>query len=582
MRERAWWLFLVVMVPVAGLYLFGPALFNAPPVFNVIGLSAVLAIVVGVRMHRPSNSTAWYLIALGLAFFVFGDVLAYNYERFFGQATPFPSLADVFYLGVFPLLVVGLLLLIRRQNRGRDRASLIDSLIITTGLGLLSWIFLIAPYAHDATLSTPAKLTSIAYPLLDLLVLSVAVRLAVSGGARSKSYYLTIASICVLFATDALFGWAQLHGTYQPGGLLDAGWIAFYLLWGAAALHPSMTGAAGTAKSRPLTHARLLVLALATFVAPVTGLLGPTKTSDRLVIAAAAILLFGLVLLRMVDLVQRQEAAASREGALRERAVELRKLDRLKDRFIATVSHELRTPLTSIQGYLDLVLEDGPGKLADEQRRFLSIAGRNTDRLRRLVEDLLLVSEIDAGKLELELATLDLRTVAQQSLEAARPQAEAGGIVLDLSAESSLRLTGDRRRLGQLLDNLISNALKFTAPGGRVAVRLTQSDGAAEIEVEDTGIGIPADEQAHLFDRFFRARAASENLVRGTGLGLSISLAIAQAHGGTIEVTSEQSVGTTFRVSLPIDPAPRAERLRLGASGAELPRRAIPVLAAGG
>jgi signal transduction histidine kinase len=544
-------MFLVAAGPVAGLHLFGPAAFQAAPVFNGIGLSAIVAIVAGVRLHRPGTKAAWYLIALGQALFVTGDVLAYNYERLFGGPNPFPGIADVFYLGVFPSIVAGLLLLIKGRRPGGDRASLIDSLIIATGLGLLSWVFLIAPYAHAAGLSTPARLTSIAYPLMDLIALSVAVRLAVSRGSRSRSYYLTVVSICVLFATDAVYGWLQLHQGYQPGGLLDGGWMAFYLLLGAAALHPSMAVAAGAAEPSRLTGRRLVVLMLATFVAPVTGLLGPTKTSDRIVIAGAAIVLFGLVMLRMVDLMHRHEETAAREGALLKTTDRLLELDRLKDQFIATVSHELRTPLTSIHGYLDLVLEDEAGGLADEQRQFLSIAGRNTDRLRLLVDDLLFVSELDADKLELDLESLDLRSLAQESLESAGPQAEARGISLELSMPGSLPLTGDRVRLGQLLDNLISNALKFTPRGGSVIVRTTRSNGSAVLEVEDTGIGIAADEQQHLFDRFFRTQAAEKSAIQGTGLGLSISQAIAQAHGGLIEVSSQENVGTTFRVAIP-------------------------------
>jgi signal transduction histidine kinase len=552
MRERAWWLFLVVMAPIVCVYLFGPAAFNAGPVFNGIGLSAVAAIVVGVRLHRPSTKAAWYLIALGLALFVTGDVFAYNYQRFFGRSLPFPSIADVPYLAVFPAIIAGLLLLIRRRNRGGDRASLIDSLIIATGLGLLSWVFLMAPYAHDASLSTPAKLTSLAYPLMDLVMLSVAVRLAVSGGNRGRSYYLTVTSICALFATDTTYGWLQLHGIYQPGGLLDGGWMVFYLLLGAAALHPSMAVADGTAAPTRLTRPRLAVLTLATFVAPLAGLLGPTKTSDRIVIAGSAIVLFSLVLLRMVDVVQRQEAATAREEALQRTADQLRELDRLKDHFIATVSHELRTPLTSIHGYLGLVLEGDAGELDDDQRKFLSIAVRNTDRLRRLVDDLLLVSELDAHTLELDLENVDLRSLAQESLESARPQAEASGISLEFSEQAPrLRLTGDRMRLGQLFDNVISNALKFTPRGGTVSVRIAKSNGHAVLEVEDTGIGVAADEQEHLFERFFRTRAANEKAIQGTGLGLSICQAIARAHGGLIEVSSEEHVGTIFRVALP-------------------------------
>jgi signal transduction histidine kinase len=549
MKTRAWWVFLLTMAPIVGLYLFGPAAFNRGPVFNAIGLSAIAAIIAGARMHRPSSTAAWYLIALGMALFVAGDVVAYNYVRFFGVPLPFPSIADLLYLAVFPVLVAGVMLLIRQRARGGDRSSLIDALIIAMGLGLLSWVFLMAPYAH-AHLSTPQKLTSLAYPLVDLFLLSMAVRLAFSGADKSRSCYLTVIAISVLFATDGTYGWLQLHGGYATGGLLDGGWIAFYLLLAAAALHPSMAAAPGEAgRSRP-TRPRLMGLALATFVAPVTGLLAQTSGWDRVVTAGASIVLFGLVLLRMVDMVQRHEAGAAREHALEKTATRLRELDQLKDHFVATVSHELRTPLTSIHGYLELVLE-GEEPLAEEQRKFLAIAGRNTDRLRRLVQDLLLISELDAGELEYEFDTLDFGDLARESVASARPHAEAGGVSLELSAKSAMRLNGDRVRLGQLLDNVISNALKFTPRGGTVSVRVTKMNGSAVLEVEDTGVGIAVDEQKHLFDRFFRGRVAGDHAIQGTGLGLSISQSIAQAHGGLIEVASEENVGTTFRVAFP-------------------------------
>jgi hypothetical protein len=227
------------MAPVAAAYLAGPL--NSGPVFNFIGFSGVVAIVAGVRMHRPAARSAWYLIALGLALFVSGDVLAYNYHALFGGALPFPSVADPVYLAVYPVTVVGLLLLIRRRNPGRDWASLIDALIVTIGLALLSWVFLIAPYAHDHALHLGTKLASIAYPLGDILLLGVAVRMAVGAGRRSAAYYMVIAAIVAVLATDSVYGWILLHGTYHPGDPLDGGWIVYYLLWGAAALHPSMT-----------------------------------------------------------------------------------------------------------------------------------------------------------------------------------------------------------------------------------------------------------------------------------------------------------------------------------------------------
>lgn len=320
-RRNAWWVFPAVMAPISSLYLFGPRALNGGFVFNVIGLSAVVAIVGGVRMHRPISRGSWYLFAVGQTLFVAGDVLAYNYHRFFGGELPFPSVADPFYLAVYPSIIAGLLILIRHRNPGRDWASLIDSLIIATGLGLLSWIFLMAPYAHDSNLSTSTKLVSIAYPLMDTLVLSVAVRLAVGRGRRGPSYYLMITSVVALLVTDTIYGWLLLHGGYTTGGLLDGGWIAFYLLWGSAALHPSMASVSeATAERRPITRKRLLALALATSIAPIAQMIKSTNEggTDTIVIAGAAIVLFILVVLRMVSLVREQEATAKRERALRE------------------------------------------------------------------------------------------------------------------------------------------------------------------------------------------------------------------------------------------------------------------------
>ncbi len=547
-RARAWWFFLLLMAPVVGVYLFGPAICNSGPVFNAIGLTGVAAILVGVRWHRPRSSVPWYLFAAGQTLFVSGDVLAYNYRRFFGHELPFPSIADAFYLAVGPTTVLGLVLLIRQVRRKKDWSGLIDALIVAIAAGLVSWIFLISPYVDDATLSLPVKLTSIAYPMMDLLMLSAALRLAF-GGIRSKASMLTVASIGALFATDMVYGWLQLHGGYLTGGLLDGGWIAFYLLFGAAALHPSMAAPEQAPARVRLTRTRLAALTAAACIAPVTGVLGASAWDDRLLTAGSAIVLFVLVLVRMSGVVRQQESSAARERSLEETTVRLQELDRLKDQFVATVSHELRTPLTSINGYLELIIEGD--ELSDEHRQYLAVVDRNTRRLRRLVEDLLLVSELDAGKLALHLGELDLRALAEEAVESSRPAAEELGISLDFTADGAVAATGDGLRIAQVFDNVISNALKFTPRGGTVSVRMVRSNGSAVLEVEDTGIGIAADEQPQLFDRFFRARSADVNAVQGTGLGLSISQAIAVAHGGLIDVSSEESVGTTFRVALP-------------------------------
>ena len=253
------------------------------------------------------------------------------------------------------------------------------------------------------------------------------------------------------------------------------------------------------------------------------------------------------------DISDRRAAEAEREALLEELAAQnerLRELDRMKDDFVASVSHELRTPLTSIRGYLDLVREDGD--FDEEQDRMLGIVDRNADRLLGLVTDLLFIAEVDAGKLTIERGAVRLADVATESVEAAGPRADAVGISLQLQTDAALVVSGDRIRLAQVFDNLISNAVKFTPPAGRVDVRVSRSESDAIIEVADTGPGIPEEERAHLFERFFRTSGATIAAVQGTGLGLAIVSAIIESHGGTVGVQSTAGEGTTFVVRLPL------------------------------
>src|SRR5919202_5168809 len=154
---------------------------------NALVLSRVVAILAGMRMHRPASRGPWWWFAGGFTLFWLGDLYTYSYPRLFGADVPFPSIGDGAYVLVYPALMAGLLLLVRRRNPERDRAGLIDSLIMTLGLALLSWVALIAPYLHDGSMSVVAKLTSIAYPLGDILLLAAAIRLAVDSGRREPA-----------------------------------------------------------------------------------------------------------------------------------------------------------------------------------------------------------------------------------------------------------------------------------------------------------------------------------------------------------------------------------------------------------
>jgi PAS domain S-box-containing protein len=247
----------------------------------------------------------------------------------------------------------------------------------------------------------------------------------------------------------------------------------------------------------------------------------------------------------IIDITARREA----ELELERQNLQLRELDRLKDEFVALVSHELRTPLTSIRGYLELIGEDS--NLTEEQHTFVETIDRNAQRLQRVVGDLLFVAQVEAGKLILEQGAVDLNSIVEEAVDAAQPAADAKSIALTIELDELPAIQGDRARLAQVLDNFVSNAIKFTPRGGRVHVTTCALPGEIEIIVSDTGMGIPANELPLLFQRFFRAERATSGAIPGTGLGLAIAKAIVTGHDGRIRVDSAEGAGTTFRVILP-------------------------------
>jgi signal transduction histidine kinase/HAMP domain-containing protein len=236
---------------------------------------------------------------------------------------------------------------------------------------------------------------------------------------------------------------------------------------------------------------------------------------------------------------------------LRETTAE-REAEHAKEDFFALVSHELRTPLTAILGYVELLLGDDGDPLPAEHARHLAVVERNAQRLLRLVGDLLFAAQVERGSLLLEPGPVDLPQLVRDAVALARPRAEECDIALTVEVAALGTCLGDRDRLAQVIDNLLSNALKFTPPGGRVSVRLSARGGVARLELRDTGFGIPAADIPRLFDRFYRAANAATGAVPGLGLGLMIVRAIVEGHDGTIAVDSEVGRGTTFVVELPL------------------------------
>jgi PAS domain S-box-containing protein len=320
-RSRAWLAYLLAMAVATVAYLIGPGFLHSGPFYNVIGASSPLVIVIAARMHKPASRLPWYAFALGQTLFIVGDVFAYNYRTFFSEELPFPSIADGLYIAFYPLIIAGVLVLIRQRYVVPDRAGLIDASIVAVSLGALSWIYLMAPWAHDASLSPWAKVVSLVYPMMDLLVLAVVVRLAVGAGYRGPSFVMVTAGIGVLLVTDSVYCWKLLHGGYETGAVLDLGWAAFYALLGAAALHPSMRDLARPAPDPDLrlTRPRLVVLAGAILAAPAVVIVRAIldQPTDTGVLMATSAVVFVLVVLRMAELVRRNEETSAREVALR-------------------------------------------------------------------------------------------------------------------------------------------------------------------------------------------------------------------------------------------------------------------------
>jgi signal transduction histidine kinase len=558
----ATWAFLGAGLVAIGIY------FLLPPdaqsvVYVAIGFASVVAIYVGSIRNLPKGERlAWQLFAFGLLGQVAGDAIFAVYEVSLNREPPSPSIADAFYLGGYPLLAVGVLLILRRLGGQTSRAALLDTIVIFSGVGLVQWVFFIDPYNHMRFGTEFARLVAMAYPAVDVLLLVAFAQLLVGPGGRTRAYRLLLASIALWVVADEVYG--LNIKSYEGGSWIDALWLGSYVVWAGAALEPSMARIAVPDRRRlpRLTRTRLVLLAAASLTAPLTLLIERTAHHHvhAVMIACGGAALATVVLLRLYGLVHAVERAGLAERLARREAeqaqqlltfqnAQLVEIDRLKDEFVSSISHELRTPLTSIAGYVELLQEeeDDPQKLGH-----LAIVERNSERLLALVTDLLFAAKLQYGRLDLERSPVDLRSLAVQCVESARPRAQAASVHLDLELEEVPEITGEPAKLAQLLDNLVSNAIKFTPHDGHVKVRLSVHNAMIRIEVSDTGIGIPDSERERLFERFFRAQSALERQIQGTGLGLYISKAIVDAHDGRIGVDSAPGEGTTFVVELPV------------------------------
>jgi signal transduction histidine kinase len=261
----------------------------------------------------------------------------------------------------------------------------------------------------------------------------------------------------------------------------------------------------------------------------------------------------------MAASLEKQQAQQRLEEELRRHNEELEEqnrrieeLNRLKSEFVSLVSHELRTPLTAIIGYLDLLAENVGDQAAAQQRQIVSIIQNNADRLVRLIDELLDLSHIESGTVELRVTVVDISALITEVVKLLQPQIDARGQRLSLDlAQASPLVQGDAERIRQILINLLSNAHKYTPSGGHIWVSTADEAGRVRIDVRDNGVGLSGDEQAQVFNKFFRAREPATQGVGGTGLGLAITRLLVEMQGGQITVMSTLGQGSTFSFTLP-------------------------------
>jgi diguanylate cyclase len=319
MGSRAWKLYSATMAVVIGAFFLCPDTGLLPVVWQVgIGWSAAAAVVAGVRLHRPQAALAWYLFAAGVFLNSSGIGVEAYLNRGGRDLTP-PSIVDFLYLSIYPAVVAGLIVLILRRKAGRERATLVDAATISTGLGLLVWVFVIRPSLGDPLLSPIGQLVVVAYPIGDIVVLAMIVRLLIGSGGRGFAYRTLAATVLMFLGGD--MSWAAINQIgLEPGPhtgkLLSMLFLTGYVLFAVAALHPSVRDVAeqGTVRKSRLSPVTLIVLTAVSLIAPSLLIIEVARheVEDGIAIAIGSVILFLLVITRMAQLLREVERQTQR------------------------------------------------------------------------------------------------------------------------------------------------------------------------------------------------------------------------------------------------------------------------------
>jgi signal transduction histidine kinase len=504
----------------------------------VLGL---VAVVLGMRRNRPARPIGWLLLAAAYGALTVGNWVWYPYVLWTGRVLPYPSVGDGLFLSSYALLLLGLVVLLRGRSAGRDRAGLLDAAIMASGMGMLGWVYLIQPQLQASTLSLAGRAATVAYPLVDVVLVGILARMAFAPRARRPAFWLLAAGLLAQLVGDVAYTVAVLHGTFT---FQSAALPTYMLSWGfvgAAALHPSMATLSDPAR-RPDDRGergRLVPLALAALTPSAVGIVESAngRTVNVPVVSGISAVLFVLVLARVAGLM--------------EDVTRYHRVEKLRNQFVSIVSHELRTPLTSIRAALGLVASGRLGSLPGDSQAMLDIAVRNTDRLGRLLDDVLDLERMESGTLAMDKQPCSARGLVEQAATSMRPMAEQAAVRLQAGGPDATVLA-DSYRVVQALANLLGNAIKFSAPGATVWVRAEPRRGEVLFRVKDQGRGIPPDKLGVIFGRFQQVDSSDTRDKGGSGLGLAICRSIIEQHGARIWVESTLGQGSTFSFTLPV------------------------------
>jgi signal transduction histidine kinase len=501
----------------------------------VFAYASAVAVAVGVRRNRPASPGAWYLIAAALLAIGTGDALL--------LASPVGDLADLCFLASYVALTVALLRLVAARSQGRDLPALLDALVISTGLGVVSWQFLMFPYARDPSLTLDQKLTSIVLPLADVVLLAVLVRLLSGRGQRPAAYWLLGLAVTALLAADTAFGVVTLRGPFQPGGPIDAGYSVFLLGCAAAALHPSMAAvaAAGAPAAPRRPRWRLVLLGSAAILAPGVQMVewARGRPIEVPVVAAGSIVMFLLIVARTHGLT-REVTVQDERRRLLGRVLQAAEDERTRIAHdlhdgpvqqLAVLNYDVyraRKRISDLLGRVsgDAIMEELQG--ADEVLEGVEKGlGAETRVLRHLMS-------------ALRPPVLDNRGFAEALTEHTRRFEQEHGIAVDIGLGLDGRLRPELETvLYWITQEALTNVAKH-AKAAQVSITVDQADAAtARLRVRDNGVGFDAGDR--------------DRLLREGHFGLAGMQERASLIGGSLEVGSIPGHGTTVEVRLPVE-----------------------------